>query len=201
MGLGSLPLVLLLRFMCQTRSLLDFLQGGRVALLSLSGPPPPHPRAAGPCMQACQRPWVLRPLTLCFSQITSATTAPALITGAWPAPPSQATSVSLGLCSTPTVITCPARNFRSWEEAMPTAGTPGARWKARGALRRIKTYAWNCVPYPRVVCILSLSFFFFKMLTVVRVLGIVKGQWGPSCPFLPSLSFVLKKVEIRCFRI
>lgn len=119
----------------------------------------PPRRAAGLCMQACQRPWVLRPLTLCFSQITSATTAPALITGAWPAPPSQATSVSLGLCSTPTVITCPARSSQSWEEVMPTAGTPGARWKARGALRRIKTYAWNCVPYPHVVCILSLFFF------------------------------------------
>lgn len=130
-------------------------------------PPTPHsPGQQGsvcrlPCLWDCQCPWVLRPLTLCFSQITSATMAPALITGAWPAPPSQATSVSLGLCSTPTVITCPARNSQSWEEATPTAGTPGARWKAHGALRRIKTYAWNCVPYPRVVCILSLYIYFF----------------------------------------
>lgn len=176
-GLGSLPLVLLLRVMRQTLSLLDILPGGRVALSFLSG----HPRrAAGLGTQACQRPWVLRPLTLCFSQITSVTTAPALITEAWPAPPSQATSASLGLCSTPTVITCPARSSQSWEEATPTAGIPGARWKAPGALRRIKTYAWNCVPYPRVVCILSI--YFFKMLTVEFVcnknLGYCQGTAG-----------------------
>lgn len=115
-------------------------------------------------MQDCQCPSVLRPLTLCFSQTTSAIMAPELITGAWPVPPSQATSASHGLCSTPTAITCPAQNSQSWEEATPTAGTLGARWKAHGALRRIKTYAWNCVTYPRVVCILSL--YFLKMLTV-----------------------------------
>lgn len=113
-------------------------------------------RAGGLCIQVCQYPWMLRPLTFCFSQTTNATTALALTTGGWPVPPSQATNVNLGLCSTPTAIACPAQSSQSWEEATPTVGTPGARWKARGALHRIKMSAWNCVTYPRVVCILSL---------------------------------------------
>jgi hypothetical protein len=88
--------------------------------------------------------------------------AQARITEGWPALPGRGTSASRGLCSTPTATTCPAQTSPSSEGDMPTAGTLEARWKVPGALRRMKTYAWNCVTYPRVVCILS----FFKMLTV-----------------------------------
>lgn len=151
LGLDSVPLMLPLGSHVKPLGLLGFLPESRVALLFLS-----ETLRVGREGSAFSLAWMLRPLTFRSSQTTSATMAPAPITGGWPVPPSQATSVSPGLCSTPTAIACPARNSQSWEEATPIAGTPGARWKAPGALRRIKTYAWNCVTYPRVVCILSI---------------------------------------------
>lgn len=68
--------------------------------------------------------------------------------------PSQVTIVSIGTLNIPIPTVSQVQNFPSLEEDMHFAAILVANWKVPGVLPKTKTYAWNCVKYLLVVCII-----------------------------------------------
>lgn len=94
-----------------------------------------------------------------FLQIISVTMALEQIIEAPSVSQSQATIANIGTLSILIPITCQAQSFQNLEGDTHTVAILEARWKVPGVLRKTKTYAWNCVKYLLVVCIIFLPCF------------------------------------------